>query len=382
MAKKHLLIVDSDAKALRVMEVSLRKAGFSVTTANGGADALEKAKISPPELIVSDTAMPGMDGFTFCREVKKTAALAHVPFFFLSAEKSIAHRVRGIELGVEEYLTKPIYIKEIITRIKILFEKLDKESIGGQDARARFTGDLADMGVVDLIQSLEVARKSGVVNFERDDGETGVIYARDGRIVDAEVGHLHGERAVYRLLVWSRGSFEITFGPVDREGVISLPTQNLLMEGMRRLDEWGRLLEQLPPLNTRFDVDDEEIASRLAEIPDEANEVLRALDGRRTLMQVIDKTDFGDLEALSFVSKLYFEGLIFDVETHHEEPTTSIPDVIPLPETPTTETKPEVDSFSLDDLPPAIGDLYTPEMGILFDESAPVPLEDEEKKKT
>ena len=63
MAKQHLLLVDGDPKSLRVMEVSLKKAGFSVTTAIHGKDALEKVQISPPDLVLADTKMPEMDGF-------------------------------------------------------------------------------------------------------------------------------------------------------------------------------------------------------------------------------------------------------------------------------------------------------------------------------
>ena len=71
MAKQHLLLVDGDPKSLRVMEVSLKKAGFSVTTAVNGRDALDKCEISPPDLILSDTKMPEMDGFELCRRLKQ-----------------------------------------------------------------------------------------------------------------------------------------------------------------------------------------------------------------------------------------------------------------------------------------------------------------------
>src|SRR5690606_18141455 len=100
-----------------------------------------------------------------------------------------------------------------------------------------------------------------------------------------------------------------------------LSSQGLLMEGMRRLDEWGRLLEQLPPLQTRFSVDADELAERLAEIPDEVDVILKLFDGRRNLLQVVDDSGLGDLEALNFISKLYFEGLIFDISTRegHED---------------------------------------------------------------
>src|SRR5690606_21090316 len=104
------------------------------------------------------------------------------------------------------------------------------------------------------------------------------VYFRDGVVIDAEAGRLQGEDAVYRLLTWTDGSFEVLFRPVRRRDVIQMSTQGLLMEGMRRLDEWGRLLEQLPPLNTRFQLDFEELAARLPDLPDDLNSILRLFD--------------------------------------------------------------------------------------------------------
>lgn len=315
MPKKHLLIVDNDPKSLRVMEVSLRKAGFSITTAVNGLDALEKVRISPPELVLSDTKMPEMDGFELCRQLKQDPKLATIPFIFLTGQKSIDFKIKGLELGVDDYLTKPIYIKEILTRIKILFDKKEKEILEKRDPRGNFSGTLADMGVVDLIQTIEIGRKTGVIHFSHPHNKTGTIYFKNGKVIDAELGSLHGEAAVYRLIVWNDGTFEIDFSAHDHTDAIALSTQGLLMEGMRRLDEWGRLLEQLPPLETVFDVDHIELTERLAEIPDEVNGILRLFDGRRTLLDVVETSSFGDLEALNIVSKLYFEGLIFDVTT-------------------------------------------------------------------
>src|SRR5438445_597468 len=195
MAKQSLLLVDGDTKSLRVLEVSLKKAGFNVTTAVNGADALAKVETSAPDLIISDTKMAEMDGFELVERLKQNVDWSPIPFIFLTSQ------------------------------------------------------------------------------------------------------------------------FEVEFKNVRRKDVIELSSQGLLMEGMRRVDEWGRLCEQLPPLETVFEVDYRELAERLAEIPDEINGILRLFDGRRTLMQVVDDCDFADLEALNVVSKLYFEGLIYDAST-------------------------------------------------------------------
>jgi CheY-like chemotaxis protein len=310
LAKQHLLLVDGDPKSLRVMEVSLKKAGFSVTTAIHGRDALEKCQISPPDLILSDTKMPEMDGFELCRRLKEDDKFKGTPFIFLTGQKSVEYKVRGLELGVEDYLTKPIYIKEIVTRVKILLQKKEKERLERKDQKASFAGNLTDMGVVDLVQTLEMGKKSGALRIDGKGGKSAVVYFRDGKIQDCEVGKLAGENAFYRLLNWQEGEFAIEFKPIEREEKIAASTQGLLMEGMRRIDEWGRIVEQLPALDRIFEIDYALLGDRLAEIPDDVNTLLRLFDRRRTLDQVIEEADYDDLAAAGVISKLFFEGII------------------------------------------------------------------------
>ena len=319
MAKQHLLLVDGDAKSLRVMEVSLKKAGFSVTTAIHGKDALEKVQISPPDLVLADTKMPEMDGFELCKALKSDERFKYIPFVFLTNQKSVEFKVRGLELGGDDYLTKPIYIKEIVTRVRMILQKAEKERIEKRETtKGGFSGSLADMGVVDLVQTFEIGRKTGTINIQGD--RVGAIYFKEGRVIDAELGRLKGENAFYRMLNTFEGQFEVQFTPLDRPERIEVSTQGLLMEGMRRLDEWGRMLEQLPPLETVFEIDYHQLAERLSEIPDEVNGLLRLFDGKRTLSRVVEDSDFEDLAALGIISKLYFEGLIRELGNVPQEP--------------------------------------------------------------
>jgi len=304
-------LVDGDTRSRRVLEVSLRKAGFSVTTAEDMDQALLVLQHGEPDLIISDTRLPGRDGFAFCTEVKKNPKWVGIPFVFLTSAKAIEDKVRGLELGVEDYLVKPIYIKEVTTRLRMLMQRKQREKLESKNAaRTKFTGHLADMAVVDLFQTIEISRKSGTIDFETDLGNA-TIWFRDGTIIDAEMGRLQAEQAVYRLLGLADGSFAVEFKNINRNPVIKESTQGLLMEGMRRVDEWGRLLEQLPALDEVLAVD----KAALAELPDgllspELQEVLRRFDGRRTIIEVVDETGKDDLEALEAISTLFFQGLL------------------------------------------------------------------------
>ncbi|HUU03909.1 MAG TPA: response regulator [Myxococcota bacterium] len=327
MARRNLLLVDGDPKSLRVMEVSLRKAGYSVTTAVNGEDALEKVGISTPDLVISDTKMEVMDGYQLCERLKAEPQWAQIPFIFLTNQKSVEDKVRGLELGVDDYLTKPIYIKEIITRVNILLQKREREKLQLRDRKSSFSGSIDDMGIVDLIQTIELGRKTGIAHFisAENPDQTAEVFFRNGKVIDAGLGRLQGEKAVYRLLLWNSGTFEIDFKPsLAHPDNITLSSQGLLMEGMRRLDEWGRMLEQLPSLQTCFEVDYHELSDRLSEIPDEINHILRLFDSKRALLQVVDDSQFDDLEALGIISKLYFEGLIYDASRRPAEETSAV----------------------------------------------------------
>src|ERR1700704_4301279 len=167
-----------------------------VTAALSVQDALDKLELNAPDLIISEIAFPDGDGFELRRRVRATPEWAEIPFIFLTAELAIENKIKGLELGVDDYLTKPIYIKEIITRINILLQKRQRARFEERrDGRTRFAGRVSDMPVVDVIQTIEVSRKSGVIQFVGERGRQGGIYFRDGRVIDAEAGALQGEGA-------------------------------------------------------------------------------------------------------------------------------------------------------------------------------------------
>jgi DNA-binding response OmpR family regulator len=321
VAKQKLLLVDADPRSVRVLEVSLKKAGYSVTTATDGLDALAKIESLTPDLVLSDTRLPKLDGYTLVRKLKERVEWAGIPIVFLTSQKSIEDKIRGLELGVEDYLTKPIFVRELLARVNLLLARRTQENIAASKSstsgRTRFTGSTQDMAVVDLLQTFEVSRKGGVVHL-RSGAHDAHIYFRDGKVVDAELGRLRGEEAIYRSLIWNEATFEVEFKAITNDDVIDGSTQALLMEGMRRVDEWGRLCEQLPPLSTLFEIDHTQLLERLNEIPDELNGILRLFDGKRTLSDVVDDSPFEDLSTLSTITKLYFEGLLVPRLTEQE----------------------------------------------------------------
>jgi DNA-binding response OmpR family regulator len=313
MAKQQILLVDADTSSARLLEVSLRGAGFNIATASSAEDALGKLEHGTPDLILTEARLPGVDGFSFVRTLRARPDLAETPVVFLTEQGALEDKLRGLELGVDDYLAKPIMVREVVTRVQLLLaRKKQQRTLTEPQARTRFSGSLEDVAVVDVLQTVAISGKSGVASVKRGEREA-LLYFDRGQIIDAEVGDLRGEEAVYRTITWTTGTFDVEFRPVDRERVIEVSHQGLLMEGLRRVDELGRLAEQLPPETAVVDVDHDALASRLNEIPDELNGILRLIDGKRTLLDLIDASPFDDLSTLTVLSKFYFEGLLLSV---------------------------------------------------------------------
>ncbi len=308
LAKQSLLVADADPRSLRILEVALRKAGFSVATAVDGAEALRRIQRSAPDLVVCEAALPGQDGLSLCRAVRADARIAGMLILVVSADKSPSQKARAIEAGADDFLAKPLLIKELVGRVRLLLEQREKQRNVQRESPAALTGALGELGLVDLFQSLDNWRKSATVSCESE-GRAATVWVRDGQVIDAEVAPLGGEAAFYRVLNWDTGSFRVEFGAVAREALIDLGTAGLLMEAMRRVDELGRAAETLP-LDTQLAVEVAVLAQKLAELPDEVNGVLKLFDGKRSLGEALDSSPLDDLSTLAVVQRLMVDGVL------------------------------------------------------------------------
>jgi two-component system phosphate regulon response regulator PhoB len=116
--KPKILVVDDEPEAVELVEFNLKQAGYAVSTAADGAEALKKARAQPPDLIVLDVMLPEMDGFEICKTLRLEPITARVPVIMLTAKAAEIDRVLGLELGADDYLTKPFSPRELLLRIK------------------------------------------------------------------------------------------------------------------------------------------------------------------------------------------------------------------------------------------------------------------------
>jgi CheY-like chemotaxis protein len=315
--RSRLLLADSDPTSLRVLDVSLRSAGFDVGTATTGAEAWTILESAMPDLVIADTNLDGMDGFELCIRLRRNPLGATVPFIFLASENTLEQKMRSLAVGASDYLVKPAYVKEVVARVRALLQRRDRERLtSGEPSPTggdRFAGDLSDITVVDLVQLMEASGRSGMARLRAANGTPAEIYFRQGRVIDAEAGRLSGMDALSRLFTWNSGTFELEWKSIRRKDVLQQASKDLVADGMRRLDEWNRISASLPDPHVAVEVDYAVLAERLAEIPDEINAILRLCDGARSLMQVVEDSALPDVDALTALTRLRAEGIIHDV---------------------------------------------------------------------
>lgn len=126
----RILIVDDDLHIREVIRVALRKAGMTVFEARDGREALTRFTADRPDLIVLDIGMPELDGLDVCREIRKSSDL---PILFLSARDDEIDRVLGLEIGGDDYVTKPFSPRELVARVNVI---LRRTASRGQSAKA------------------------------------------------------------------------------------------------------------------------------------------------------------------------------------------------------------------------------------------------------
>jgi len=128
MSKASILVVDDEPAVLKVLVTRLQLAGYQVHQATNGEEALEVFHRESPDLIVLDVMLPKMDGFAVCRRIRAESV---VPIIFLTALEAISERVAGLDLGADDYLSKPFSPKELEARIRCVLRRIDKEQIPG-----------------------------------------------------------------------------------------------------------------------------------------------------------------------------------------------------------------------------------------------------------
>lgn len=118
---KKIVLIEDDADLFALLKYNLEKEGFALVGSQTGRGAIELCRQQRPDLILLDIMLPDSDGLDICKGIRATSELAHIPVIFLTARASETDRIVGLELGANDYIVKPFFIRELVARIKIQF---------------------------------------------------------------------------------------------------------------------------------------------------------------------------------------------------------------------------------------------------------------------
>jgi len=205
MGRENVLVVDDEEDILRLVEYNLEKHGYTATCVSSGEDALREARLHTPDLLVLDLMLPGVDGLEVCRLLKRNPKTAQIPIVMLTAKGEEADIVAGLEMGADDYVTKPFSPRVLLARLRAVLRRKTKGAFdemavlqAGDIAidpghhEARVKGEPVTLTYTEFRLLHHLARRPGWV-FTRQqiiDAVRGEDYPVTDRAVDVQVAGL------------------------------------------------------------------------------------------------------------------------------------------------------------------------------------------------
>jgi uncharacterized protein (TIGR02266 family) len=239
ISSQHILIVDDDSTVRKNAKAVLEKQGHKVVTAEDGLKGLAQCLKNPPDIILSDVQMPKMDGWNFLKTIRARTSLAPTLFIFQTSLKNEKDRLKGYQMGVDDYLAKPYSSKDLISRINKLVTRT-KQNQSMQPRSKALRGDIEQVSISTLLSLLEMEKKTGVLMVVSN--TLCRIYIKNGRPLSIEMENdqvMSQMDMITDVLHWESGQFEFAVTDVPSVDKIKNSMQGMLMESARLKDETG-----------------------------------------------------------------------------------------------------------------------------------------------
>ncbi|MBU1244826.1 response regulator [Myxococcota bacterium] len=239
MSSHRILIVDDDPLQRELLREYLEISGFEVDEADNGKTALAGLRGRPADLVILDLQMPVMDGFSTLKALQEQPGTATIPVLMLTSHDRPNLKVKGLELGAEDYITKPFHQAELLARVKAALRRNPRH----EENDGRLFGDLSTLGLFDLLATLELSGRDAQVELPE---LAATVRLAGGRFQDAGLAGFSGPDALTRILLLARGTFVVQFRSVPGEDAgAGHSVSALLLDAARSIDEWTRVLPEL-----------------------------------------------------------------------------------------------------------------------------------------
>ncbi len=306
----QVLIADGDAERCRRIAEACAARGLACQVAAHGGTALELALDELPRVLVSQVDLPLIDGPRLASILRTNPRTRALQVLYLADRAEQVHRP---DLA-DRVLPAPVDPEIVAGCVQAsLAGRSEADAAAPGSEPGGVEGELSQLALADLLQLFQVSRRTGVVELAQDLGRgrrrEGRVVLREGQVVAASVGAIRGEKALYRMLAWDRGSFGFRPQAVDVEEEIRTPTRALLREGLRQLREWEQVAVELPALGARagLRIPRSALPSVIHPL---TQEVLLALEHGSRVADVVDRCSFPDYQVLRTLHTLVERGMV------------------------------------------------------------------------
>jgi CheY-like chemotaxis protein len=313
MDRKKILIADKELNEVRDLRKALITAGYEVRMVDNGADAMAQVDSFKPDLVLAEVRLPRLDGAHLLQELRNRPATQFLPLVLMGSLKSMEERISTMKLPIDDYLQKPLDIDEVMARIDSLIREVETSAASSNRTVRGFNGTLTEMNLVDLLQTLEVGKKTGILKLSKD-GKEGAVYISEGQVIDATLDGLEARQALLRMFTWAEGDFQVEMRNHDRPRVLTVSNRDLISEGITRQYRWGQLVNQLPPLQSVVTGNQKLVAAKLSE---EEQKMAELLNGSKRIIDLVEECPLDDLRALAVLKNLFDGGYL---DSSHQEP--------------------------------------------------------------
>ena len=317
---RRLLICDSDPKNIRILDNYFSGQQDVVESAASDQEAIEKLRKSSYDLVLSELAAPGIDGYHILEAIQRNPLISHTPVIFLTPRGDLWNRVKSLKLGAKDIIVKPMHVKEIVARVNLVLDRLERRRRDEVLSPQKFNGRLEDYCLTDMIEAFGAEHNNGALTLYNENGLTGVIHFRKGMVINANTGSLVAEDAIYKMMSWQRGRFSMLYCDVDVPDRMSLSNLGILLQGVRRMEQRDELMKQLPSFdaivvtasNFRKILEQKDLTQELRDF-------LNLFDGERTLGRVVAESREDEMVTLKRMVKLYRLGFLHTLRDFTEE---------------------------------------------------------------
>ncbi|MBI1911478.1 MAG: DUF4388 domain-containing protein [Deltaproteobacteria bacterium] len=301
MNKNRILLAFRNDEEIKEFSEYLKGIGYDAVSARDGARALEIAIAEVPSLIMAELDLPVIGGERMFQIIRHNPHTSRIPFLFIA--NNIAD-IKGFRTGIDIFLLRPLNLGELQARIRQTLSFKEGSSLTSKDIE----GKLSHMSLADILQFLHLNKKEGELKVTSGN-RTGSIYIKDGQLFNAVTEGVEKEKALFRLLEWNEGKFEFVPKTISITKKIKLTTGNLLMEGMRQIDEFKKQQEHFPDKKTILTAKIE--ASMLPKgIQPIIHEIMQLVRTYPKVSDLVEHCTHPDYEAYKTITSLIGRGVL------------------------------------------------------------------------